>query len=79
MEKIKGGNTIEEAAKIFHDVISGNGSEEQNNVVCVNAAIAIQTVEKKGFEEALAKAQESLTSGKAFEKLNHLIEISRQN
>ena len=77
LEKIKGGNTIEEAAKIFHDVISGNGSEEQNNVVCVNAAIAIQTVEKEGFENALAKAQESLASGKALEKLNHLIEISR--
>ncbi|NHN24339.1 anthranilate phosphoribosyltransferase [Flavobacterium jejuense] len=77
LEKIKGGNTIEEAAKIFYDVISGNGSEEQNNVVCVNAAIAIQTIEKQGFENALAKAQESLASGKAFEKLNHLIKISR--
>lgn len=76
LEKIKGGNTIEEAAKIFHDVISGKGSEEQNNVVCVNAAIAIQTVEKQSFENALAKAQESLASGKALEKLNHLIKIS---
>ena len=76
LEKIKGGNTIEEAAKIFHEVISGNGSEEQNNVVCVNAAIAIQTVEKEGFKNALAKAQESLASGKALEKLNHLIKIS---
>ena len=76
LESIKGGNTIDEAAKIFHDVISGKGSVEQNNVVCVNAAVAIQTIEKSSYEDALAKAQESLISGKAFKKLNHLIKIS---
>lgn len=76
LETIKGGNTIDEAAKIFHDVISGKGSMEQNNVVCVNAAVAIQTIEKSSYEDALAKAQESLVSGKAFEKLNQLIKIS---
>jgi anthranilate phosphoribosyltransferase len=77
LESIKGGNTIDEAAKIFHDVISGKGSNEQNNVVCVNAAVAIQTIEKTSYEDALAKAQESLISGKAFEKLNQLIAISQ--
>ena len=77
LESIKGGATIEDAAQIFHNVISGKGSVEQNNVVCVNAAIAIQTIEKSNYEDALAKAQESLISGKAFEKLNHLIKISR--
>ncbi len=77
LETIKGGTTIDEAAKIFHDVISGKGSVEQNNVVCANAAVAIQTIEKLSYEDALAKAQESLISGKAFEKLNHLIKISR--
>lgn len=76
LETIKGGNTIDEAAKIFYDVISGKGSVEQNNVVCVNAAVAIQTIEKSSYEDALAKAQESLFLGKAFEKLNHLIKIS---
>lgn len=76
LESIKGGNTIDEAAKIFHDVISGKGSVEQNNVVCANAAVAIQTIEKSSYEDALAKAQESLISGKAFKKLNHLIKIS---
>lgn len=77
LETIKGGNTIDEAAKIFYNVISGKGSVEQNNVVCANAAIAIQTVEKSNYEEALAKAQGSLISGKAFEKLNKLIELSK--
>ncbi|WP_339838782.1 anthranilate phosphoribosyltransferase [uncultured Flavobacterium sp.] len=76
LESIKGGNTIDEAAKIFHNVISGKGSIEQNSVVCVNAAVAIQTIEKSSYEDALAKAQESLISRKAFEKLNQLIKIS---
>ena len=77
LESIKGGTTIDEAAKIFHDVISGKGSVEQNNVVCVNAAVAIQTIDKSSYEDALAKAQESLVSGKAFEKLNQLIALSK--
>ena len=77
LETIKGGATIEDAAQIFHNVISGKGSEEQNNVVCANAAVAIQTIEKSSYEDALAKAQESLISGKAFGKLNQLIAISQ--
>ena len=37
----------------FSDVISGKGTLAQNNVVCANAAIAIQTVEKSNYDEAL--------------------------
>jgi anthranilate phosphoribosyltransferase len=76
LESIKGGATVDEAAKIFYDVISGKGTTAQNNVVCANAAIAIQTVEKSSYDEALAKAQESLVSGKALGKMKKLIEIS---
>ncbi|WP_333809546.1 anthranilate phosphoribosyltransferase [Flavobacterium sp.] len=76
LETIKGGATVDESAKIFFDVISGKGTTAQNNVVCANAAIAIQTVEKLNYDEALAKAQESLASGKALEKLKKLITIS---
>ena len=78
LETIKGGTTVDEAAKIFYDVISGKGTTAQNNVVCANAAIAIQTIEKSSYEEALDKAQESLVSGKALEKLKKLIAISEQ-
>ncbi len=76
LEAIKGGTTVDESAKIFYEVISGKGTTAQNNVVCVNAAIAIQTVENSNYNDALAKAQESLASGKALEKLKKLIEIS---
>lgn len=76
LEMISGGKTIEESEKIFYTIISGKGTKAQENVVCANAAIAIQTVEKSNYDEALAKAQESLASRKAFEKLKKLIEIS---
>lgn len=78
LEAIKGGTTTAEAAKIFHNIISGKGTLEQKQVVCANAALAIQTVEKSTFDEAFSKAEESLLSGKAFGKLNHLIAISQQ-
>jgi anthranilate phosphoribosyltransferase len=35
------GQTIEESAQMFTNIISGNGTEAQNNVVCANAGMAI--------------------------------------
>jgi anthranilate phosphoribosyltransferase len=75
--QIKGGETVEESAQIFHRVISGEGTAAQNDVVCANAALAIQTISQKTYPEALALAQESLNSGKAFKQLEKLISISQ--
>lgn len=77
LQAIKGGETIEASADIFYKVISGKGSVEQNNVVCVNAAVAISTISQKPFEESLHIAQESLLSGQAKLKLDQLIQLSR--
>jgi anthranilate phosphoribosyltransferase len=76
-EDIKGGETIEESAQIFMNIISGNGTEAQQNVVCANAAIAISTVENSSIINAFAIAKESLQSGKALEKLQKLQQISQ--
>ena len=76
-EDIKGGETIEESAQIFMKIISGNGTEAQQNVVCANAALAISTVENSNIIDAFAKAKESLQSGKALEKLQKLQQISQ--
>ena len=76
-EDIKGGTTIEESAAIFMNIISGHGSDAQQNVVCANAALAIVTVENCTILEAFAKAKESLQSGKALEKLKKLQQISQ--
>ena len=76
-EDIKGGETIAESAKIFMNIISGNGTEAQQNVVCANAALAISTVENTNVIDAFAKAKESLQSGSALEKLEKLQQISQ--
>lgn len=76
-DEIKGGNTTEEAAQLFLDIISGQGTEAQNQVVCANAAVAIATVNGDSFLEAYNKAEESLKSKKALEKLKKLQQLSR--
>lgn len=77
LDAIKGGTTIEESATIFMNIISGNGTEAQQNVVCANAAMAIATVEKTPIIDAFAKAKNSLQSGKALNKLQKLQQISQ--
>jgi len=76
-EEIKGGNSIEESATIFMNIISGKGTDAQQNVVCANAALAIAAVENSSVLNAFAKAKESLQSGKALQKLEKLQQISR--
>jgi len=76
LAEIKGGATVEEAANIFYQIISGKGSQAQNNVVCANAAVAIATINKTNYLESFDMAMESLTSGVALSKLEKLILIS---
>lgn len=75
--EIEGGKTIEESTAIFMNIISGNGTESQNNVVCANAAMAISTVTKCTPLEGFELAKESLLSGKGLAALNKLQELSR--
>jgi len=74
---IFGGNTVEDAAKIFVNVISGEGTEAQNNVVCANAGLAIATSKQISHKDGYELAKESLLSGKAKTTLNKLIELSK--
>ncbi len=74
-EAIFGGNTIAEASKIFKTIISGNGSEAQNNVVCTNAGLAIATAKKIPHIDGYEMAKEALYSGKANECLTKLIAL----
>ncbi|KJD30995.1 anthranilate phosphoribosyltransferase [Tamlana sedimentorum] len=76
-EAIYGGDTIADAAKIFVDIISGKGSEAQNNVVCANAGLAIATSKQITHKAGFELAKESLFSGKAKQSLNKLIELSK--
>lgn len=77
VEQIYGGSTVAEAAEIFLNVLKNQSSPAQKNVVLANAAIALQTAQANlSLEDAKAKAQESLESGKAlacFLKLQNLL------
>ena len=75
-EDIFGGDSVKESANIFMNVISGNGTEAQNNVVSANAGMAIATVKGLKPKEGFEIAKESLISGKAKIKLEKLIELS---
>ena len=74
-EAIFGGNTVADASKIFKTIISGNGTEAQNNVVCTNAGLAIATAKKITHKDGYELAKESLYSGKANECLTKLIAL----
>lgn len=75
-ETIYGGATVAEAASIFTKVLQGNGSREQNDVVCANAGLAIATAKGCDFVDALQMAQDSLKSGKALDRFKKLQELS---
>jgi anthranilate phosphoribosyltransferase len=75
-QDIYGGNTVEEAAKIFNTVIKGEGSWAQNAVVLANAAMALYCTEQySSYNDAYAAAVESLESGKAYACLQKLIAL----
>jgi len=76
-EEIKGGTTTEASAKMFLNIVSGNGTEAQNQVVLANAGLAIAAVENCTILEGYHKAEESLKSLKALEKLKKLQQLSR--
>jgi anthranilate phosphoribosyltransferase len=76
-ETIFGGNTVNDAAKIFKTIIDGQGTESQNNVVFANAGLAIATARQIPHSEGFELAKESLLSGKAKKSLNTLIELSK--
>lgn len=72
-EEISGGKDIAASAKIFEDVLKGEGTRAQRQVVLANAGMALYTAHpEEGMEASVTKAAESLDSGKAllsFKKL----------
>ncbi len=73
---IHGGNSVEEAAKIFTKILQGEGSWSQNAVVLANAAMALYGTGKyKKYDEAYQAAVVSLESGAAGKALQTLISI----
>jgi anthranilate phosphoribosyltransferase len=73
---IHGGNSVEEAAKLFHKILKGEGSWAQNAVVLANAAMALHcTGNFKTYDDAYGAAVDSLESKKALGALEKLVAL----
>ena len=71
-----GGETVEDATRIFQVILSNEGSEAQNSVVLSNAGLAISTVKQIGIKEGIASAKESLESGSAMESFKKFLKLN---
>ncbi len=76
-DQILGGEDVADSAQIFLDILSGKGTEAQNNVVCANAGVAIATAEGKSPKEGFELAKESLLGGNGLQALKKLQELSK--
>ncbi|MDD3568573.1 MAG: anthranilate phosphoribosyltransferase [Bacteroidales bacterium] len=75
-QSLHGGESVEDAATIFINVLKGNGTAAQNNAVIANSALAIACY--KGVHEikdAVNLAKESLESGRALKCFKTLIDL----
>lgn len=74
---LDGGNTPEDASKIFDNVINNTATEAQKNAVIANSAIAIQTINPAlSIEDCIAEARESIESGKVKETFKKFLELN---
>ncbi|HSK11750.1 MAG TPA: anthranilate phosphoribosyltransferase [Phnomibacter sp.] len=74
--EIRGGDSVEDDARIFKKIIKGEGTWAQNAVVLANAAMALHCTGKySDHESAYLAAVQSLETGKALEVLNKLTEM----
>ena len=73
-DQIAGGSDVPASAEIFTRVLNGEGTEAQNNVVLVNATLAIKTIKPLStFGDCFYEAEESLMQRKALKSFKTLI------
>jgi anthranilate phosphoribosyltransferase len=79
LSALKGGN-VEENAEILTKVLQGKGSPAQSDVVALNSALALQVagiVPLGNYQQGLKITQEIIREGKAWYKLNQLVDFFR--
>jgi anthranilate phosphoribosyltransferase len=73
-EDLRGGDSVEESAGIFMNILQGKGTSAQNAAVVANAAMALYAGhQSEGIATAVARAKESLESGKALQSFKKLL------
>lgn len=76
-EELFGGDTVEEAAKVFDDVLANRASEGKKNCVIANAAFAIKTLDPGlTIGDAVGMARESIESGAALDRFNLFVKLN---
>lgn len=74
---LHGGDTAEEAARIFRAVLDDNCTNAQKEVVVANAGLAIQCIRQdQNLEDCLAEARQSIESGSARRAFEQLISLN---
>ena len=74
-EELRGGQSVEDSARIFMSVLEGKATAAQRNAVIANAAMALYaTQQENGYASAIANATEALDSGKALRTFKKLME-----
>ncbi|MBB3185838.1 anthranilate phosphoribosyltransferase [Microbacter margulisiae] len=74
---LDGGKTPEDAARIFDNVLQNKATLAQKNVVVINAAFAIRTINPElSLEECIDQAKNSIESGAALNTLKKFIALN---
>ena len=75
-QELSGGETVEDAAKIFLSVMENKSTRAQKEVAIANAGMALYCADSVlGLQGAVEKARESLESGSALKSFKTLINI----
>jgi anthranilate phosphoribosyltransferase len=76
--ELSGGATVDEAAKIFDNVLLNRATEAQKNCVIANAAFAINTLEPQiSISEAISQARASIESGAANDRFQRFCQLNK--
>jgi anthranilate phosphoribosyltransferase len=73
-EDLNGGDSVEDSAKIFINILEGKGTSSQNAAVIANAGMALFAGhQSEGLPAAIENAKEALVSGKALKAFKNLL------
>ncbi|MEQ8472279.1 MAG: anthranilate phosphoribosyltransferase [Marinoscillum sp.] len=76
-EQLYGGESVEDSAVIFQNVLANKGTEAQNQAILANSGLAIATGKQISIKEGIEKARQSLESGKALESFQKFLAINK--
>lgn len=73
---LQGGRSVPESAKLFLNILKGEGTKTQNEVVTANAQMALKCYwPSRSFAECREVATDSLMGGNAYQSFNKLIKL----